>query len=93
MNIGDIFVKLWNAGVSSDEIAKQVGIKKGTVYAYSKQFPECIKRSSEFEVKREAFINLWNSGVPVIEIAEKLGIKTSTVKFYSRKYTECIQRE
>ena len=82
----DDFIRMWNAGVPVEEIAKKFGVPKTLVLRYAKKhIDECSQKTM---INHNDFVRLWNSENSLEEIAQKLGVKTYVVEKYARKHRD-----
>lgn len=84
----ELFDKLWNAGVSGDVMAEQLGVTKNSVYSYA--YKHGYGKRNNKEVKTERFIEMWNSGCAVADIADAFNICISSVYRWASQLPECI---
>ena len=91
------FVELWNAGVSSEDIAKTFDISRNYVICYAKAHrDDCPNRKKGriSQIDHDKFVELWNSGVSVEKMSEILGIHRVSVSRYAMTCRElCGKRD
>ena len=88
------FVKLWNEGMTVNEIAKKFGVCKQRVSQYAKAHrDQCCKRrvGKKKLINHTEFVKQWNSNTPVAEMAKNFGTKKQYVSIYATLHKdECI---
>ena len=84
----ELFDKLWNAGVSGEAMADQLGTTTNSVYSYAYKHGYGKRNTKESKVER--FIEMWNGGYDVADIAAEFNICISSVYRWATQLPECV---
>ena len=100
----ELFQKLWNDGVSAENIADQLGTTKNFVYNYAyrngygrrKPFKHITAKQlipDKLAGKRERFVEMWNGCISLAEIEAEFNVSRATVCRWASEIPECISSE
>ena len=80
-------IQLYESGVSMENMAKELGITRGTVGRYVKIFELPNRRAVTHKViDKEKFIEMYDSGATLKSIGNEFGVTPTTIRAYVKRF-------
>lgn len=88
------FVRMWNEGVSIEEMAKKLEVSQNCIQDYArKNRAKCPKRMKRKITDHKKFVTMWNQGASSRVISETFNISQEWVCIYASKHRdECPKK-